>query len=587
MDKGFSSEWIEKLKYNNDIVSTLSKYVNLQRKGKTWWTCCPFHFEKTPSFAVNDVEQYYHCFGCGASGDVIKFVQKIENIDFYDACKMLAERAGMEIPEYTNDENIIQKKKKVDKCYQVLKDTAKYYFSNLNNPNAKVARDYLQKRKISTDTIKSFGIGFSLGLDNSIKYLLSKGYTYEEMQEAGVANSKNGRYYDCYANRLIFPIINAYGNVVGFSARVLGKSDYGKYLNTTQTLVFDKSRTLYGINVVKKHKQTSPLNEIIIVEGQIDLISMYQAGITNAVATMGTALTEHHAKLLKRFCDKVVLCFDGDNAGVKATLRSIDILVKSGLNVYCCHLPGGQDPDEFINANGKDEFYKIINNAKYWVEYLILKYSKDYDLNRVEEKNKFIAECLNVISSLQTNSERDLYLDMVSKITNVSKKVLLSDVSTTTRADVKVDDNVAPVESDTRKENAYIKALKFIIWALLNKQPYATLDNNIKENILDSDYLKIYEYIEQTYAKGEKPIVSALFTMFDVENNPELNELITYAPTGEIDAGYYADCVNALVESGLSIRQAQLLEQYKSATDADTKRNLMVQLNELIKSKKK
>lgn len=588
MDKGFSVEWKEKLKYNNDIVSTVSKYLTLTKKGKTWWACCPFHFEKTPSFAVNEYGQYYHCFGCGAKGDVIKFVEKIENIDFVDACRILAEKAGMEMPEYTNDENIALKKKKVERCYALLKDTAKYYFNNLNDQRSKIAREYLAKRNISTDTIKTFGLGYSLGWNDVVTYLKKLGYTTEEMVEAGVASVKNDNYYDCYANRLIFPIINTYGNVIGFSGRVLEKSDYGKYKNTAQTLVFDKSRTLYGINMVKKHKQTKPLDEIIIVEGQVDLISMYQAGISNVVATMGTALTQYHAKELSRFCDKIVLCFDGDSAGVKATLSGIDTLTKNGLNVYCCHLPNGQDPDEFINAHGKEAFYEFISKAKYWVEYLILKYSKDYDLNKVEEKYKFIAECLNVISSLTSNSEKDLYLDMVSKLTNVTKRVLASDLSQAQTTEVKVENiDDKQEEPEFRKENAYIKALKFVMWSLLNRTDFATLSSDIKDNILNNDYLQIYEYIEKCYAKGEKPIISSIFSMFDVENNVEVNELISYEPKGNIDKSYFDDCVKILADSGLSMRQQEILDKLKQTNDVDEKRQLMAKLNEIIKSKRK
>lgn len=589
MDKGFSSEWIDKLKFNNDIVTTLSKYVTLQKKGKTWWACCPFHFEKTPSFAVNEYEQYYHCFGCGASGDVIKFVEKIENIDFYDACKILAEKAGMELPEYTQDENIALKKKKVDKCYKLLKDAAKYYFGNLNDSKAQVARDYLAKRKISVPTIKAFAIGYSLGWDNVVSHLKSLGYTLEEMVEAGVVEEKNGKYYDCYANRLIFPIINTYNNVIGFSARVLEKSDYGKYKNTSQTIVFDKSKTLYGINIVKSHKQQQALNEIIIVEGQIDLISMYQAGITNAVATMGTALTAYHAKELGRFCNKVVLCFDGDSAGVKATLRSIEILVKSGLQVFCCHLPGGQDPDEFINANGKDEFYKVINGAKYWVEYLIDKYAHDYNLDKLEEKNKFVTESLNIIASLSTNSEQDIYIDKVSQLSGINKRVLRSDLENNNgKEELKVE-IVEPKKADEdsgRKENAYVKALRFVMWALLNKQDFATLSQDIKDSILDPDYLKVYEYIESQYAKNEKPIISTLFSMFDVENNLAISELISYEPSSNVNANYYQDCVKTLVNCKTQMQKDDLLQKIKNAQSNEERTQLMTKLNELIKKKK-
>ena len=392
MDKGFSPEWIEKLKSNNDIVSTISKYITLNRKGKTWWACCPFHYEKTPSFAVNEYEQFYHCFGCGASGDVIGFVKKYENMDFFDACKVLADNAGMELPEFSNDEQILEKKKKIDRIYNVLRDTANYYFLNLRKPEAKVALDYLSKRNVNNEIIQSFGLGYSLGWQDVIDYLKNKGYSIQDMIDAGVVEKNSeGRLYDCYAKRLIFPLMNSYGNVIGFSARILEKADFAKYKNTSQTLVFDKSKCLYGINFVKKLKQAEQINQIIIVEGQMDLISLHKNGIKNVVATMGTALTSMHAKELKKYCDKVVLCFDGDGAGIKATLRSIEILVSAGMNVYCMTIPNGQDPDEYVNTYGKEAFYSLADSAKYWVEYLIKKYENDYDLSKPEERKKYVA----------------------------------------------------------------------------------------------------------------------------------------------------------------------------------------------------
>ena len=327
MNKGFSQDFIEKLKQNNDIVSTASKYINLTRKGKTWWACCPFHFEKTPSFAINEIEQYYHCFGCGASGDVISFVSKYESLDFYDACKKLAEYANMELPAYQNDENLIKIKKKRDRIFSLLVDAAKFYYNNLKKPEATPALEYLASRKLDMSIIKEYGIGYSTGWNEVVGYLRGLGYTDEELLDSGVCDKHDGKLIDAYAKRIIFPIFNLMGNVVGFSGRVIGKADFAKYKNTAQTLVFDKSSLIYGINQIKKAKKIGNLSEIVIVEGQMDVISLFKSGVSNAVACMGTALTANHAKNLKKFADKVILCFDGDSAGKKATLRSIEILV--------------------------------------------------------------------------------------------------------------------------------------------------------------------------------------------------------------------------------------------------------------------
>ena len=589
MDKGFSQEWIEKLKTSNDIVTTISKYITLQRKGKTWWACCPFHYEKTPSFAVNEYEQYYHCFGCGASGDVIKFVEKYENVDFFDACKQLAEASGIEVPEFTMDSGIAEKKKKVDRIYSLLKDTARYYFDNLRKPEGKVALEYLKKRNVGSDIITAFGLGYSLGWNEVITYLSKLGYTAQEMIDAGVAErNSEGKLYDCYAKRLIFPLINTYGNVIGFSARILEKADFAKYRNTSQTLVFDKSKCLYGINIVKKSKQVEKLNQIIIVEGQMDLIALYKSGIRNAVATMGTALTGIHAKELKRFCDKVVLCFDGDSAGIKATLRSIEILVKEGLDVFVMTIPNGQDPDEYVNQYGKDAFYSLADGAKYWVEYLILKYASDYNLNKPEEKKLFVSNALNVVKKLETESEQDIYLNLISKLSGIIKSILRADLNNNTTEEV-VEVKKQPEEEKFQlRENAYVKAVKFVLKALLEKKTYAVLDENIKDNLLNSDYLKVYEYIENCYKNDKKPIISAIYTNFDVENSRDLSDLITFEILESDDnEKYYNDCVKTFVSIGLKQRQQEVINKLRSTGDMEERKQLTKQLNEITLKLKK
>lgn len=577
MSKGFSQDWLDKLKSSNDIVTVASKYINLSRKGKTWWACCPFHFEKTASFAINEYEQYYHCFGCGASGDVIKFVEKFEALDFYDACKKLAEYAGMELPEYELDENLVKTKKKRERIYQTLVDTAKFYYSNLKGDNARPALEYLAKRKLDTATIKEFGIGYSTGWNELVVHLKSLGYTEEEMLDAGVAEKKDGgKLYDCFGKRLCFPIFNIYGNVVGFSARVLEKTDFAKYKNTAQTLVFDKSRCIYGITQLKKLKNTEKINEIVIVEGQMDVISLYKCGVKNAVACMGTALTINHAKDLKRFADKVILCFDGDNAGKKATLRSIDILVNAGLNVYVVTIPNGHDPDEYVNMFGKDEWDKLMASSLYWVEFLIKDLAKSYNLDKVDEKNKFINDALGVIKKLQTQSEQELYLKMVQELTNVVMSVLKGDLNNLSDK-VEIKENVVNKDKlPTTNENKYVKSVKFVLATLLFKKDYAKLNDNIRAGIFNPDYVKIFDYIKEETNAGRTPIVSKIYDMFDdTDNNTEINELIEYGeaiPTVQDNADYYNDCMNVILSSILKKEVDNLVALASAEKDID-KRN--------------
>lgn len=589
VDKGFSAEWIEKLKQNNDIVTIASKYINLTRKGKTWWACCPFHFEKTPSFAINEFEQYYHCFGCGASGDVISFVSKYETLDFYDACKKLAEYANMELPEYHNDENVIKLKKKRDRIYSILVDSAKFYYNNLKKPEAAPALEYLASRKLDMNTIKEFGLGYSTGWNEIVYYLKSLGYTEEEMLDSGVCDRHDNKLCDAYGKRIIFPIFNLLGNVVGFSGRVIGKTDFAKYKNTAQTLVFDKSSCIYGINQLKKAKKEGVLKEIVIVEGQMDVISLFRSGVKNAVACMGTALTANHAKNLKRFADKVILSFDGDSAGKKATLRSIDILVNAGLQVYVVTIPNGNDPDEYVNAFGKNAWDELLASAMYWVEFLIKDFAKVYNLDKKEEKWKFIADALNVIKSLQTESEQEIYLKMVQEMTNVTISVLRSDLEKLNNLSPKQEDIVETKEKVINlRENSYVKAVKFIIASLLHKKEYAYLDDNIRNNLKNPDYMKIYDYIVNEHNNNRKPIISTVFSMFDdAENTPDISDVINFEfVDGEDNQKHFDDCLSILKKAGIDIRIEELTAKLATVKEESERKNLMIEIQNLVKEKK-
>lgn len=577
--KDFSS-WKEELKSNNDIVAVIQKYLPLQKKGKTWWGRCPFHFEKTPSFAVDEMGQYYHCFGCGATGDVITFVQNIENCDFYEACRILAENCGMKMPEESFDKNIVEKKKQKDEIYAILKDTANYYYSNLKLPQAKVALDYYtQKRQLKPETIRTFGLGYSLGWNDVINYLKRKGYSQKLMLDAGIVAEKNGKVYDAYAGRLVFPLVNGYGDVVGFSARTLeANPTFAKYVNTRDTIVFDKSKCVYGINLLRKEKKENDVTEIIVVEGQVDVISVYQQGVHNVVACLGTAITPSHAKELKKVCNKVVLCLDGDSAGIKAAIRAIDVFVPEGLEVFVSKLPNKMDPDEYVKAYGVDKFREQIKNGKYWVEYLIDHYATQYDLSKTEEKNKFVKTAMTVIKKLETTSEQYLYLEKVKDKTNISMDVL--------KADLQGIEYKAPAEKEvileTNQQNAYIKAVNFVLASLLNRKEYARRSKMIRESLRNSDHVKLYDYIDNCYETGKLPIVSSVFDMFDVDNNVPIKSIINQTfQSGQENNEYYDDCVRTICQSGLAMRQKEITQKIMATQDIEERKKLAVELNEV------
>lgn len=578
--------WLENLKENSDIVSTISRYVPLKKKGKTWWGTCPFHFEKTPSFAVNEMEQYYHCFGCGASGNVINFVQKYESLEFMEAVEVLAKNANMQMPIFNKNANIAKLKKQKDIAYNVLKDAAIYYYKNLVDPSVnKLAQSYIDKRKLDKATVKTFGLGYSIGWNQVISHLKTKGYSTENMELAGIVDQKDGKHYDAYAKRLIFPIINANGDVIGFSARLLEDQDFAKYKNTSQTCVFDKSRAVYSINNIKKLKQSHQLNEIILVEGQMDVISLYKSGVKNAVATMGTSLSAYHAKELKRYCEKVVVCFDGDGAGVKATLRSLDILRNVGLEVYVASLPAGVDPDEYIYKYGKEQYLQLIEKAEHWVEFLMHHYERQYDLSKPNEKSDFVITALEVIEKLESNSEKSVYLALLSKISNINISVLQSDFkdkSMTDKESVTKDEEVSN-SNRLSKENAYAKAVKFIMASLIHKKPYAYYDDDIKNSLLNNDYIKIYDYLNNKSKDNKLPSISSLFDMFDVEANEEVKDVINYEFYDGVDnKEYFESSVKLILKTGLQMKMQQLTEEYRKESDNDKRREISKKIREII-----
>lgn len=584
----YNEDWVTQLKNASNIVSVISKYITVERKGKRFWACCPFHFEKTPSFAIDETRQSFHCFGCGVSGDVISFVRKYENLEFMDACRVVAKQCNFEIPEVHYDETISERKKKTDRMYALLREATSYYHNNLKD--SQIALDYIQKRQLDDETVKAFGIGYSKDWTGVIDALRAKGYTVKEMQESGLIESKNGRYFDCYAGRLMFPILNSYGSVVGFSGRVLEDKGWAKYKNTAQTNLgfkftakessdfFDKSKCLYGIYQIKKLRQTQPLTEIILVEGQMDVISLYRNGVRNAVASLGTAFTEQHIRELKRYCNKIVLCFDGDDAGVKATLRTIDVLLTDPeIEIYAVHLPDKTDPDEYVLKYGKDAFYEIINNAKYWVEYLIEKYSHDFDLTKRDEKTKFVENSLEVVKKLSSSSEREIYLKMIADIAGVNVASLTADLG-----EVKT---ILPVKDDDFvKENAYVKAVKFVMSALLNKKDYAYFDERVEDNLLNYDIRTLYEMLE----KETDLNISSLKSAFDVENNVEIRDIMEYIPSPQNDTkSYFDDCVDTINKNGLRARQNILLGEVKTEKDPEKKRQLLQELNDIAKKIKR
>ena len=418
----FPENFISELVERNDIVSVVSDYVRLtKRSGSNMFGLCPFHSEKTPSFSVSPDKQFYHCFGCGKGGGVINFIMDIENLSYPEAVEFLAKRANMPMPEETND----AESRKRARMLALNKDAARFFYEQLSTPAGASAREYMNKRQIRPATAKHFGLGaapdeWSLLLNAMEK----KGYTGQELFEAGLARrGKNGGFYDTFRNRLMFPVIDVRGNVIGFSGRILGDGE-PKYMNSPETLVFNKSRNLFALNLAKKSKS----GYIILSEGNVDVVSLHQAGFDSAVASLGTSLTPEQARLLSRYTNEVIIAYDNDGAGIKASQRAIGILEKLDIKVKVLRITGAKDPDEFIKTRGPDAFRNLLDGSENQIDYRLHAVTSKYDLTVDEQKVEFLKEASDLVARLPGAVERQVYSMRIASMAGVAENVVTAEV---------------------------------------------------------------------------------------------------------------------------------------------------------------
>ena len=589
--------FMQELKAKNDIVDVIGSYVALDRKGGNHWACCPFHHERTPSFAVNQSEQFYHCFGCGESGDVVKFVKEIESTDFMGAVRILAARAKMEVPESNLDtEESIRKKKKRDAMAAILLDTARFYRSNLfsGDERADAHLQYIADRKMLPSTVKQFGIGASLDYRELGEYLAGKGYQKEDILDSGVLiESKNGRLIDAQAERLIFPIINNMDEVIGFGGRFLGKTDFAKYKNTKETMLFNKRNTLYNINLLKKLKREQPISNVIIVEGYMDTISLYQAGFKNVVASMGTSLTKEQARLIKRYTENVYISYDGDFAGQKADLRGLEILDGEHLKVLVVPMPDGLDPDD-VAKQGKEAYQKCLDAAMPLVDYKLHAIERKYDLSRTDNKRAFVKEALRVVSETDSSAVREDLLKKLRDKTGLTYQSLERDLenlrkeSKTDTADT-VGANVKIAEV-SRGSDKTEKAERFILAAKLFGAEYAKAVSIEKLHFENSVHARIAAYITVCESEGARIRPAELFEIFD-ENCPAFNEILdlNYEDKleGEVAKRFFLDSVATLEKESID-REIALLQEELAKTDEQSRRvEILGSLQDALRRQKK
>ena len=498
----YSEELIEEIRSRNDIVDVISGYVRLQKKGSSYFGLCPFHNEKSPSFSVSRQKQMYYCFGCGAGGNVYTFLMEYENFSFVEAVKYLADRAGIELPEVEYSKEAKEKADLRASILEVNKLAAKYYYVQLKSDRGKAAYTYLKDRKLSDETITAFGLGYSNKFsDDLYKYLRKKGYSEELIRQAGLINTdeKQG-VYDKFWNRVMFPIMDVNSRVIGFGGRVMGDAK-PKYLNSPETPVFDKSRNLYGLN----RARTSRKPYFLLCEGYMDVIALHQAGFTNAVASLGTALTPGHASLIKRYVREVYLTYDSDDAGTRAALRAVPILRDAGISAKVIRMDPYKDPDEFIKNLGAEEYEKRISEARNGFMFSIDMLSRDYDMGSPEGKTAFFRETAKRLMSFEDELERSNYIDAVASEYGVRRESLEKLVAKTAVSSGLVKPAVRPRRAEGKekqKEDGTLTSQKILLTWLIDD---ASLFEKISHLVTPDDFTEdLYRTVAQLLYEQRK-----------------------------------------------------------------------------------
>lgn len=580
----FDEKFVDLVKEKNQIQDVVGRYCSLVRKGNKLWACCPLptHNEKTPSFTVNEIGQFYHCFGCGAHGDVIKFVMEMDNLTYPEAITSLAEHARIELPKNTHydEEKSKENKEKLERLGNILRDAAKFYFNNLYSGHKDCQKfvDYLNRRKITTDIAKKFGIGVSLDFNSLPKHLINLGYNEQDIIDSGVCRKNDkGNLYDFEADRLIIPIINSLGNVVAFGGRVLEKKPtFGKYKNTEETIIWNKRKNLFGLNLLRNLRKIQQFSYVIMVEGYMDAISLYQGGFKNVVASMGTSLTIEQAKLLKRYTDKVVVSYDGDAAGQNATIRSLDIFDKEGFTILVLKLPEGEDPDDVIKNRGKEFYQELIDNAVPLTDFKIDVMASKRNLSDVVDKRNFISESLQYISTIKEQFIRDELLKRVSNISKTSYDSLKLDLESGRFGEIKdVEQNIdlSYTPPQLVDNNAIIKAERYILRGLLNKESFIsdevytlTFSNESRNRIMDI-----------VLSNSELPL-NKISELINEEDLNEYSVILTndqnFLSTKE-ELQYYNDCLKTVKKSNLMMDIDRFKMLYNSTDDLDKKREYL------------
>ncbi len=583
-------EVIEEIKYKNDIETTISQYVNLKRRGKNLVGLCPFHSEKTPSFTIYPENGSFYCFGCGVGGDVITFTGLIENLDYIESVKLLAEKSGITLPQDGYDDSMQRLRNRI---YDINRESAKFFHNYLMSEDGKWALQYLTGRGLTLKTIKQFGLGAAPdSWDALIKHLKEKGFTINEMITANViGKSQRGTYYDRFRKRVMFPIINIRGNVVGFSGRAMPGDDKagGKYVNTSDTPVYKKSENLFGINYAKNNCS----EQIILVEGNMDVISLHQAGFTNAVAPLGTAFTPEQVNLIARYTKEIVLMLDSDAAGQKAIARATQLLEKSGLNIRVVVIPNGKDPDEFIKNNGPDRFRALLTGAVSDIEYKLLMAADGLLLDTDDGRLKYLNKAAQILSTASDSMTRDIYIGRLCEKYGVSRTALTEKVNeyrrqNKSKAEKKeINDIMRPkytkdeINPERRLSVKGVAAEEMVLAVLLQHPDFIAKAKDALpiDNMITDLNRRAYKCLIESYENGKTVDISVFAQKFSVGEVGYLVTLQNSDKAGNNAKTVLNDCIKVILEEYKQLNSSKPKDQ--------TVENWASQLQEIIKNKQK
>lgn len=583
----YPQEILEEVRLQNDIVDVISEYLPLKRKGTSYFGLCPFHNEKSPSFSVSSERQFYYCFGCGAAGNVYTFIMQMENDTFPEAVKRLADRANIVLPEPQYTEQAKQYELQKQRLFELHRQAGRFFYEKLQESEGEEARAYLQKRQVKNNIQKKFGIGYAPnGQLELFHHLQKQGFSQEELQKSGLIIQRKDEkgYFDRFRNRLMFPILDIQNRVIGFGGRILSSGE-PKYLNSPETMIFNKSRNLYGLNFAKNTRK----REIILVEGYMDMISLYQAGFKNVAASLGTAFNQDHAKVLKKYADSVIILYDSDDAGTMAAQRAIPVLIQSGFHIKVLQVPDGKDPDEYIKQHGAKEFSRLLAGAVHYVTFQIQLLKKQYHLEDIQQKVEFTTKAANILAKLDNDIERNVYITEVANMTGISQQSIENEITKTITKENQVFMQNAQKKRKTQYQNNHQQNIKssgilaaqrdILYLCASNIQIYNKIKTILQpEDFTETVYQKVYQNIDVLHQKSATIFPAELINYFE---QPEEQKAVAEIFAVTLEYQTTKDMQKALTEEVKRLKKVSIDKLASQSQSIEDIQNVIAQREKL------